>query len=292
MYYDTIKRLGIYELDSIVSVRNSSTIEAELGLPVFRDVFEVDGHREVDGFIIATPPGAHFEIASACLKMRYPVLIEKPFGDNLAQSRSLYRCAQEHNTFCMVGFQLLFAPNYQVFKNKVNTSDIVSVYSDAIGYGPFRDSVSVIRDWGSHEIALAVDFFNEDPCGFSIKRLAGEAGNQTAATYYMRMEFSSGRSFCSIFGNLAKIKRRSLIAIGNGEAAYINFLDQGGCVVVRNGEVCGPGAISVAGELPVDAMLSYFVDHAKRDAFVPGALDRAIQVADIMERIVAEAAGE
>lgn len=289
VYYDTINRLSCCEIDSIVVRGKSSSIEQFANVPIFHDIKQVIASRQIDGFIIATPPDTHFNLAESCLSSGYPVLVEKPFTTSHAQANQLANIAILNNTICMAGYQHLFATNYNVLKNLVDfNSNGVKVYSEGLSSGPFRNNVSVFRDWGSHEFSMAIDLFNEIPFSYTIKEIVKERRGDERGAYLLELQFSSHRRFISIFGNTSEVKRRTLIASYPGGWGYINGLDQGGCVVMRDGAILEPDSILSTGTMPLDAMISHFISQTKLSIIDLKSLKTAVEIASIMDEIEIE----
>ena len=67
VYFETINRLDFCTLDCIVLDKISPSIDQEIGIPIFHRLQDVIGNRQIDGFIIATPPATHLNLAKICL---------------------------------------------------------------------------------------------------------------------------------------------------------------------------------------------------------------------------------
>ena len=289
VYFETINRLGFCTLDCIVLNKTSPSIDQEIGVPIFHRLQDVIGNRQIDGFIIATPPATHLNLAKICLLSKFPVLVEKPYTMNFAQASQLTNIAIENNVMCMVGYQHLFADNYLTLKKLVDfNSSHLEVYSEGLSDGPFRSNVSVFRDWGSHEFAMAIDLFNEIPMSYALKKIVGEKENAAKGVYLMELFFSSDRKYTSVFGNVSEFKRRTLMTNYPGGWAYLNGLDQGGCVVMKNGYIDKPESILTTGAMPLDLMLSQFVTQSKSVDFDFKSLNIALEIVSLIDKIEAE----
>ena len=289
VYFETIKRLNFCTLDCIVLKGLNTRHDLAGDIPTFHQIEDVIGKRDVDGFIIATPPEAHLHLANICLSHRYPVLVEKPFTKNFDQARQLVEIAKDRNTMCMVGYQHLFADNYLQLKKVANFSACdVEVYSEGLSNGPFRSNVSVFRDWGSHEFAIAIDLFNEIPMSYAVKKIVGRKEVDSRGVYLMELHFSLGRKYTSIFGNISDVKRRNLMAAYPGGWASLNGLDQGGCVVMKNSSLFKPESIVSTGSIPLDLMLNQFVVESKTEEIDFTSLDVALEIVSLIDKIEGE----
>jgi len=286
VYYETIKRLDFCIVDCIVINKTIPSEEQDIGVPIFHHIEDVMDSRQVDGFIIATPPVTHLNLAEICLLRKLPVLVEKPYTMNFAQASQLTNTAIENNTMCMVGYQHLFADNYNTLKRLVDfSSGHLEIYSEGLSNGPFRTNVSVFRDWGSHEFSMAIDLFNEIPVSCTLKKIDGEKGDMAKGVFLMELLFSFNRKYTSVFGNISEVKRRTLMATYPGGWAYLNGLDQGGCVVMKGGSIVNPNSILSIGAKPLDLMLSQFVRHSKSDSKDFKNLNNALQIVSLIDEI-------
>jgi hypothetical protein len=189
----------------------------------------------------------------------------------------------------MVGYQHLYLESYLKLKKLVNFSECDSeIYSESLSNGPFRSNVSVFRDWGSHEFSIAIDLFNEFPISYSVKKIVGSKDDDSRGVYLMVLYFSLGRKYTSIFGNISEVKRRNLMATFLGGWACINGLDQGGCVIMKNGSLFKPNSIISIGTMPLDLMLNQFVLKSKDHQIDLNSLDVALEIVLLIDKIELE----
>jgi predicted dehydrogenase len=286
IYYNTILELDWCTIDSIVlSGKNENKLNIR-NIPTFNSIEEVIKERRVDGFIIATPPHTHFNIAKLCLENKYSILVEKPFTDNFEQACNILHIAKKNNTLCMVGFQHLLDVNYIYFKQIISKLlNNTVIYSESLSNGPIRNNVSVLRDWGSHEIAIALNLFDEKPIYYSIKKIDGEKNDDYQSIFYMELEFNNNNKYISIFGNISEVKRRTLVGMNQNVCIILNGLDQGGCVIIENGSLKNPESISLTTKKPVEFMLKNFVSKSKFEKFDYDSSEKILQVISMLDRI-------
>ena len=285
-YYRTISRLNFCTIDCIVSNKSGENHSIEVNVPFFKNINDVINQRKVDGFIIASPPSTHYYLAKICLESGYPVIVEKPFTESYDQAYLLTEIAKKKNTLCMVGYQHLFSKNHLALKKIIHSFvDNLVIYSEGLSNGPFRTDVTVFRDWGSHEIAMAIDLFNEIPLNYSIKKISGNIKDHARGIFLMELEFSSNRKYNSIFGNISEVKRRSIIATYKGGWAYINGLDHGGIAIMKNGLIVNPKSILISEPMPVDLLLIDFIKKLKSKESKNESLALPLTVAYLLDKI-------
>jgi len=119
-----------------------------------------------DGFIIATPPSTHFELAKKIINNKIPVLVEKPLTLSYSSAKYLNDLAKKENVNLMVGHVLLFHPAFIKMKELVDSGvigDIQYIYSNRLNLGTFRKDENVFWSFAPHDISLFNHFFNELP---------------------------------------------------------------------------------------------------------------------------------
>ena len=132
----------------------------------FYDSLERALEADYDGFVVATPPKTHYEIAKKVILSKVPVLVEKPLTLNLEDANSLNQLAKDNEVILMVGHLLLFHPAFNKIKSMINAGmigEIQYIYSNRLNLGTFRTDENVFWSFAPHDIALFYYFFNNEP---------------------------------------------------------------------------------------------------------------------------------
>ena len=230
-YLNTIKKIDSISVDSIVIRKSIPEIDKSYNF--YYDLDKLLVEKEIDGVVIVSPPETHLEFAEICIKHRTPVLIEKPFTKSYEQSNYLKKEFKKNKLVCMIGYQHLYSEKYKLLKNhKSKIGQVKNIHSIAINDGPIRKNISVIRDWGSHEVALAIDLFDDLPKSIEINKINKNFTNCYRGLYYLSMQFSNKRQFNSFFGNQSKIKKNQIIVEYDHGSVYQDNLSQYGNVAI------------------------------------------------------------
>ena len=167
----------LYELNALGGVidknRNNFDFIAD-NYPLCRlfNTLEDDIIKEFDGFIIATDPSSHFELASKVILGKKPVLVEKPLTLDYTSSKALCDMAKETGVNLMVGHVLLFHPAFRKMKNLIvngKVGEIQYIYSNRLNMGSFRTNENVFWSFAPHDVALLNYFMDEKPTGINSK---------------------------------------------------------------------------------------------------------------------------
>ncbi|MBC8344704.1 MAG: Gfo/Idh/MocA family oxidoreductase [Candidatus Marinimicrobia bacterium] len=125
--------------------------------------FEDSTNVDLDGFVIATPPATHRDLAIKILNHAKPVLVEKPLTLTLDEAESIQVAASGLNRKLLVGHLLLFHPAILKMKEMINNGDLGDlqyIYSNRLNLGVVRKEENVFWSFAPHDISL-FQFFTE-----------------------------------------------------------------------------------------------------------------------------------
>ena len=113
----------------------------------------------IDGVVIASPIGTHFEYALKSLKSKKHVFVEKPISTTKKQGQTLLTIARKNNLEIFVGHIFLYHPVLSKLKKLMKKEKIYSMYLGWHRFGPFKEKISL--DLLSHYIIILKEFFNQ-----------------------------------------------------------------------------------------------------------------------------------
>ena len=184
------------------------------GIRFTENWLEVCRDTSLSGVIVATPPQTHYEIAKLAIERKMPVLVEKPFTLCREQTHALYKLSQDSGVLCMVNYIHLFSPAYQDLKLGVSRAgEIRRIFSEGFSSGPYRKDVSVLWDWGAHDLAMCIDLLNESPEFMKMSELDSGNENPLAKLLTLNLTFPSKVKSRSVFGNASEFKRRDFCVV-------------------------------------------------------------------------------
>ena len=165
---------------------------------------------EIDGIIIATPPKTHFEIASEAIKNDKPVIIEKPLVLNLKDATSFLELSKKHQVIVKVNHIYLYHPLYRLLKKQIlKETNLKSIYSVGGNYGPFREDVSSLWDWGPHDLSMCLDILGEYPTKIKAEIIKKDFVNSVeASNLKIILDFKNEKYANINIGNLMENKKR------------------------------------------------------------------------------------
>ncbi len=122
----------------------------------FQDILD---DSTIDGIVIASPIGTHFEYALKSLKSKKHVFIEKPISTTKKKGQILLTIARKNNLEIFVGHIFLYHPVLSKLKKLMKKEKINSMYLGWHRFGPFKEKISL--DLLSHYIIILKEFFNQ-----------------------------------------------------------------------------------------------------------------------------------
>ena len=139
----------------------------------------------IDGVVIASPIGTHFEYALKSLKSKKHVFIEKPISTTKKQGQTLLAIARKNNLEIFVGHIFLYHPVLSKLKKLMKKEKIDSVYLGWHRFGPFKEKISL--DLLSHYIIILKEFFNQ-PKKLIIKSKIGYVTNCDILSLHVKFQ--------------------------------------------------------------------------------------------------------
>ena len=118
----TIQGLGDCRLTAVVARRQQTLDEVAerfVGVPGFLDVADACARTETDAWIVAASTSEHVQIASLLLERGYPVLLEKPISESLAQAEQLRSFVDDGCATLMIGHIVLFNSEFLQLQDEV-----------------------------------------------------------------------------------------------------------------------------------------------------------------------------
>ncbi len=256
-YIRTIASLKIASLAAVASSNpeTRSLVPADcIVTPDWRALTTLPG---IDAIIVATPPAFHHEMAMAALEAGRPVLVEKPFTCDLAQAEAIASLARHKALAVMVEHTHLFAPAFRALAERIPAlGGVRAIRGRANAEGPVRPDVSVLWDWGPHDVAMCIDLLGP-PQRQSARRLERRAGVDHAERIAVALEWPEGVAADIECSNITAPKRRLFeVECRHGTLVY-DDLAASKLTHVRKGGIVEP--IAIAAEPPLTTALREFI---------------------------------
>jgi predicted dehydrogenase len=279
-YIRTIAGLPELRLTHVASRNPSTAALLPAGCRLVAHWSELIDPSALDGVIIATPPASHGEIARAAILAGIPVLIEKPLALSAAEARDVRDLAVEQRVFALVEHTHLFSPAFRTLKQLVERhGGAREIHSEASSQGPYRRDVSVLWDWGPHDVAMCLDLMQEVPTSAaSAVQERFERNGGVAETVSIALSFRSGVAAHILLSNMKDKKRRISVRCRDATLIYDDAAKNKLAVGSNDGKQT---TVAVAEELPLTVACREFAGGitARR----AHDLDLGVKVVEVLE---------
>jgi len=175
------------------------------------DYRELFTYSDIDGVIIATPALTHFQITKDFLNHGYNVLVEKPLTTNLEEGKTLQRISQKKKKILMVGYIYLYNPAFaKLLRIIKKIGKVRYIQTEGFDWTPSRKDISVLWDWGSHDISMCLQIMQQFP-----KKIHASAYgiNKNVGTVSLALYFKEAQAIIN-FGCILPKKKREVFVIG------------------------------------------------------------------------------
>jgi len=142
------------------------------GVTAIADIDTIWNDPEIDGVIIATPAGTHFELAQKALRSRKHVFVEKPLAMHVAEVDILNELAHPSQKVVMVGHTFLYNNAVRFVKNYIDRGDLGEIryiYSQRLNLGRIRSDIDALWNLAPHDISI-IQYWLNDPEPLDIRR--------------------------------------------------------------------------------------------------------------------------
>lgn len=151
-YYKTLKQLKIF--NKIFIYRKNKKKNSSL--------FSVSSLKKnkIDLGIVATPVETHFKIAKIFLKLKIPIILEKPVSNKIEEIRKLNLLSRKNKTSVIINYSDLYNYNYLKIKKNIkkNIHQLNINFESSNKYK--KKSFLPISDWLPHYFAVYFSFFD------------------------------------------------------------------------------------------------------------------------------------
>lgn len=151
--------------------KRAEEVARETGCRIATTPEEAVGAEDVDAVVVATPTQTHFELVSAALAAKKPVLSEKPLGSTLEEIDACFTAAADAGLPLFVAFQRRFDPTFAAAIAAARSGDlgeirfIRSVSRDhpvpSLDY--LKTSRGILHDCVVHDFDLVCQIAGETP---------------------------------------------------------------------------------------------------------------------------------
>ena len=228
-----------FEIDSVLTKNPNRISELHSDFPSARAVSDFDDllKSNIDLLVVATSNDVHAEQAIAALEAKIPVVVDKPMGRNLSETKQIISTAEKNKTAVTAYFNRLWDSDALTVKKIVADNLIGKVFRLESRFERFRPDLSANswrENWSSEEgggnlldlqphlISTAIDWFGAaELVSASVRSIRGGSDDDIVLTLKHKSGVDSYLSASAIIGAPGPRLRVS----GDRGSLVINDLD-------------------------------------------------------------------
>jgi predicted dehydrogenase len=156
-YIRTVAALGDAQLVAVASRNSDTAALLPPGCRIADDWRAVTEAPDIDGVIVASPPGTHADILIAAAAAQKAVMVEKPLVMSREDAARIRTALDGRAANILVDHTLMFHPAFQALCREAATlGPLKGVRSSAGNLGPYRQDASVLWDWAPHDLSMCL----------------------------------------------------------------------------------------------------------------------------------------
>ncbi len=199
-----------FNLNSIVCRKK---FDNNLNLKIFNSSKKMIQSNIAESIYIAANPNLNLEIVKLSINKKIPLILEKPICRTFNDIKELKKITEKNNLTIIPNLSSYFSETFNELKKIVdkNYENINQVIIYEGGYGPFRENINPIWDWGFHSISLLYLLF-EDKEFSNIKKIEikSDSSNKRGLITKFSFKINNNIKVKIVTGNLFKKKLRKI----------------------------------------------------------------------------------
>ena len=213
---------------NLISIVSSHKIKEKLNVNIYYDFKSLLKKEIFDCIYVAKDPDINFEILNYCKSLKLPIIFEKPISSNYIIGIKMLNIIKKNKIIAFTNLPNIYAETYELTKKffSNNQSKIKKVIFHEGDYGPIRNTINPILDWGIHPLTYLLSIMGLDKSENIIfkKKLIKNDGIRIISK--MELILKDNFKIKIITGNLFKKKTRLLkIVLENGDIFINNFIN-------------------------------------------------------------------
>lgn len=177
----------------------------------------LSSRKDIDGVIIATPAGLHYEHVKIALAAGKHVFVEKPLAMTTAEAGELVDKAEASGLTLMVGHTFLYNDAVRWIKTYIaggSLGEVYYTYFQRLNLGRVRGDVNALWNLAPHDVSIALYWYGESPCEVGAKGVSYiQKGIDDVS--FLNLLFPSGRFAHIHVSWLDPVKTRKAVIVGS-----------------------------------------------------------------------------
>ena len=199
-----------YNLKSIVCRREKILLD---NIKTFSSIEDMIEDNSADCIFVAAEPKLNLEVVKLTKNKRIPLILEKPVFDRSEDIQDLKSMVTENKIIIYPNLINFFSETFirlkKQIKNNINRIEKIIIYEG--DFGPFRNNINPIWDWGFHSLSLLYLLFeNKDFYNIKKKEIKNDNSKGNGIVSKFKFMLDNKIEVNIVTGNLFKKKIRKI----------------------------------------------------------------------------------
>lgn len=250
-----------FNLNSVVCRDNN--INFSQNFKIFKNINDIFNYNHIDCLYVAAIPNINLDIIRLAITKKLPLILEKPLSNSYISSIEIKKIYKKNKIIVLPNLTHFFSGTYKEIEKFifVNKSEIIKIIINEGNFGPFRDKINPIWDWGFHSISLIHNLFLKDNIS-NVKNKEIQSSSLYGNGVVTKFSFDINNKIKTkiLTGNLFTKKNRVIkIILNNG-----NYLK---CDLINHHIYINDKLIYKNSVTPINSMLTTFYNLIKKNNY-------------------------
>ena len=151
-----------FNLTAIVC-RNPKKNIVNKNIDIFKSIKDLIESNKCDSLYVAANPLVNFEVINLINEKPIPIILEKPFSNNYNYAIQMQKMIFKNNLLALSNFPNIYSECFNEIKKIINFNleHLKEIQIVEGSFGPFRNNINPIWDWGYHSFSTLIHLFSE-----------------------------------------------------------------------------------------------------------------------------------
>ena len=247
-----------FNLTAIVC-RNPKKNIVNKNIDIFKSIKDLIESNKCDSLYVAANPLVNFEVINLINEKPIPIILEKPFSNNYNYAIQMQKMIFKNNLLALSNFPNIYSECFNEIKKIINFNleHLKEIQIVEGSFGPFRNNINPIWDWGYHSFSTLIHIFGyKSISNIKIKEIKN---NRLGKDLVVKFNFkiNSKIKVKVVNGNLFKRKIRKMKIFFNNYDVY--EFDMTNHIIFKNKEI-----IYTSKRSPLENLLNIFFSNIEK----------------------------
>ena len=147
---------------SIVCRKNKINYSEE-NIYIYKNIKDLVNSNTCDSIYVAADPSVNLEVLNLIELSPIPIILEKPLSNNFKNAIQMQKKILNNKSLTLINLPNIYSECFKKLKKLIdsNLENITEIKIFEGDFGPFRNNINPIWDWGYHSFSTLIHLFSE-----------------------------------------------------------------------------------------------------------------------------------